>query len=184
MLDSSNYPLWHGTLPMGPFLRHRLDSDRFLVRGEGVRVRDASGRWFVDARSSCWNMALGYSAGEVKEAVRRQLEPQMGSMGVVPATDDLLDLAACCREAGDRRDLRCGFGDLDAHRELGQGAPIPHGDPAPRRPGPDSRWVQRLQDDGQRGDLRADHEPPLRTVRPRLARPLRHQGVACPGGPR
>ena len=54
--------------------KNRSAVDRFLVAGEGIRVRDAAGRWFLDARSSCWNLGLGYSADEVKEAIRRQLD--------------------------------------------------------------------------------------------------------------
>jgi adenosylmethionine-8-amino-7-oxononanoate aminotransferase len=70
----ADYPIWHGSIPMKPFLAGRLRADRFLVAGEGVRVRDAAGRWFLDARSSCWNLGLGYSADEVKDAIRRQLD--------------------------------------------------------------------------------------------------------------
>lgn len=73
MLDK-DYPLWHGSLPMGPFIRSRLDEGRFIVKGEGVRVCDASGRWFLDARSSCWNVGLGYSAAPVKDAIQHQLD--------------------------------------------------------------------------------------------------------------
>ena len=70
----ADYPIWHGSLPMKPFVAGKLRVDRFLVAGEGIRVRDAAGRWFLDARSSCWNTGLGYSADEVKEAIRRQLD--------------------------------------------------------------------------------------------------------------
>lgn len=73
LMVSNNYPLWHGCEPMGPFIRN-ITEDRFIVRGEGVRVRDASGRWFLDARSSCWNLGLGYSAQSVKDAIQRQLD--------------------------------------------------------------------------------------------------------------
>lgn len=70
---SKDYPLWHGGLPMGQFIRDQLDEGRFIVQGEGIRVRDASGRWFLDARSSCWIVNLGYSAQPVKDAIQRQL---------------------------------------------------------------------------------------------------------------
>ncbi len=70
----ADYPVWHGSMPMRPFLADKLRADRFLVAGKGIRVRDAGGRWFLDARSSCWNLGLGYSAHEVKEAIRRQLD--------------------------------------------------------------------------------------------------------------
>jgi len=70
----ADYPLWHGPVPMEMFLTHRLRSERFVVAGEGIRVRDASGRWYIDGRSACWNLGLGYSATEVKDAIRAQLE--------------------------------------------------------------------------------------------------------------
>lgn len=70
----ADYPIWHGSVPMKAFLAGKLRADRFLVAGDGIRVRDAAGRWFLDARSGCWNLGLGYSAAEVKDAIRRQLE--------------------------------------------------------------------------------------------------------------
>ena len=70
----ADYPVWHGSVPMKAFLAGRLRADRFLVAGDGIRVRDAAGRWFLDARSTCWNLGLGYSATEVKDAIRRQLD--------------------------------------------------------------------------------------------------------------
>ena len=73
-MSITDYPIWHGSLPMKPFLAGKLRADRFLVAGDGIRVRDADGRWFLDARSSCWNLGLGYSAEEVKDAIRRQLD--------------------------------------------------------------------------------------------------------------
>jgi len=70
----ADYPIWHGSVPMKAFLAGALRADRFLVEGDGIRVRDAAGRWYLDARSSCWNLGLGYSAEPVKEAIRRQLD--------------------------------------------------------------------------------------------------------------
>src|ERR687885_184318 len=70
----ADYPIWHGSVPMKAFLAGKLRADRFLVEGDGIRVRDAAGRWYLDARSSCWNLGLGYSAEPVKEAIRQQLE--------------------------------------------------------------------------------------------------------------
>lgn len=70
---NKGYPLWHGGFPMGQFIRDGFDDGRFIVQGEGARVRDASGRWFLDGRSSCWILGLGYSAQPVKDAIQRQL---------------------------------------------------------------------------------------------------------------
>jgi hypothetical protein len=46
-----DYPLWHGSIPMEIFIEHKLRAERFLVEGNGIRVRDESGRWYIDARS-------------------------------------------------------------------------------------------------------------------------------------
>lgn len=69
-----DYPLWHGSIPMEIFIEGTLRTEHFLVEGNGIRVRDQSGRWYIDARSSCWNLGLGYSAAAVKEAIRQQLD--------------------------------------------------------------------------------------------------------------
>lgn len=69
-----DYPLWHGAVPMRAFVEQRISPGRLLVEGSGIRVRDANGRWYLDARSGCWNSGLGYSSTEVKEAIREQLE--------------------------------------------------------------------------------------------------------------
>jgi adenosylmethionine-8-amino-7-oxononanoate aminotransferase len=69
----TDYAVWHGLTPMGEFLRES-DDDAFLVRGEGNHVYDAAGRRYLDARSSMWNVTLGYSCEPVKAAIRRQLD--------------------------------------------------------------------------------------------------------------
>lgn len=73
-MDRADYPIWHGSSPMGPFLRNKLSAGRLLVEGTGTSVRDADGNWFLDARGGLWNMSLGYSADEVKRAITAQLE--------------------------------------------------------------------------------------------------------------
>lgn len=71
--DGSPYPLWHGIVPMADFFRDS-DPDMFLVSGAGSHVTDEAGRSYLDARSSMWNVTLGYSCEPVKEAIRRQLD--------------------------------------------------------------------------------------------------------------
>lgn len=73
MIGESEYPLWHGPLAMGPALRERLSEDAFLVEGDGVRVRDRAGRWYLDGRSSLWHGTLGYNHPAVIAAIERQL---------------------------------------------------------------------------------------------------------------
>jgi adenosylmethionine-8-amino-7-oxononanoate aminotransferase len=73
MFDSESYRLWHGSAPMANFFRDS-DPGMFLVSGAGSTVRDRAGREYVDARSSMWNVTLGYSCEPVKEAMRTQLD--------------------------------------------------------------------------------------------------------------
>ncbi|MFD7658190.1 aminotransferase class III-fold pyridoxal phosphate-dependent enzyme [Actinosynnema sp. NPDC059797] len=73
MFDSDSYHLWHGNAPMEDFFRDS-DPGMFLVGGSGSRVRDAAGREYLDARSSMWNVTLGYSCEPVKAAMRAQLD--------------------------------------------------------------------------------------------------------------
>ena len=44
-----------------------------FVEGRGVRVRDAAGRWYLDARSALWNLAFGYDHPRLIEAITKQL---------------------------------------------------------------------------------------------------------------
>lgn len=48
--------------------------DAVLVRGEGVRAWDSSGREYLDCVSGTFNLLLGYHHPEVMEAVRAQTE--------------------------------------------------------------------------------------------------------------
>ncbi|GLZ28697.1 aspartate aminotransferase family protein [Lentzea sp. NBRC 105346] len=58
-----NHPLWHGIgVP-----------DDFLVEGDGVRVRDRSGRWYLDGRSTLWHGTLGHNHPKVIAAIQEQL---------------------------------------------------------------------------------------------------------------
>lgn len=73
MFDASSYHGWHGITPMVDFFRES-DPDMFLVAGSGVYVTDQAGRSYLDARSSMWNVTLGYSCQPVKDAMCRQLD--------------------------------------------------------------------------------------------------------------
>ncbi|MFI7026119.1 aspartate aminotransferase family protein [Micromonospora sp. NPDC049900] len=72
-MTNSEYALWHGLTPMGPHLREN-GPDLFLVSGAGSHLEDAAGRRYLDARSSMWNVTLGYSCESVKQAMTRQLD--------------------------------------------------------------------------------------------------------------
>jgi 4-aminobutyrate---pyruvate transaminase len=72
VIDASAYAAWHGMTPMAKLLE-RLNSSDFFVEGRGRRIRDAAGRWYLDARSSLWNVTLGYDDERIVEAIVRQL---------------------------------------------------------------------------------------------------------------
>ena len=73
MFDSNSYRVWHGTAPMEDFFQES-DPGMFLVRGADSTVWDSAGREYLDARSSMWNVTLGYSCEPVKAAMRAQLD--------------------------------------------------------------------------------------------------------------
>ncbi len=73
MINQRDYPLWHGTAPMATMLRDMIDDGKFLEEGEGIRVRDRAGRWYLDGRSALWNVTLGYRNPVVTEAIIKQL---------------------------------------------------------------------------------------------------------------
>ncbi len=96
-----DYPIWHGSIPMEVFIEHKLRAERLLVEGNGIRVRDQTGRWYIDARSSCWNLGLGYSAERVKEAIRQQLDklPNANILSYDRPAQVTLDYARALRDA-------------------------------------------------------------------------------------
>ncbi|HEX5405534.1 MAG TPA: aminotransferase class III-fold pyridoxal phosphate-dependent enzyme [Pseudonocardiaceae bacterium] len=73
MFDSESYRAWHGTAPMADFFRVS-DPGMFLVSGTDCTVRDQAGREYLDARSSMWNVTLGYSCEPVKAALHAQID--------------------------------------------------------------------------------------------------------------
>ncbi|MCD6727752.1 MAG: aspartate aminotransferase family protein [Solirubrobacteraceae bacterium] len=50
------------------------DVDLALVEGQGVRVRDADGREYIDAISAEWVLNLGFRHPEVRQAILEQLD--------------------------------------------------------------------------------------------------------------
>lgn len=73
MIGALDHALWYGEMPLADFLQN-CSPRHPLVQGRGVRVRDLSGRWLLDARSSLWNVTLGYGEERILRAMRRQLD--------------------------------------------------------------------------------------------------------------
>jgi adenosylmethionine-8-amino-7-oxononanoate aminotransferase len=72
LIPAESFHLWNST-SMAAHLSY-LEPGEMIVEGRGVRVRDADGRWYLDARSGLWNVALGYGHRGIVEAVRAQVE--------------------------------------------------------------------------------------------------------------
>jgi adenosylmethionine-8-amino-7-oxononanoate aminotransferase len=70
-MDPAGYALWNSP-SMRTYLE-QLSADKLLVEGKGTRVRDAGGRWYLDARSGLWNVSLGYDHPRLTAAIERQL---------------------------------------------------------------------------------------------------------------
>jgi adenosylmethionine-8-amino-7-oxononanoate aminotransferase len=100
-MGTMDYPIWHGSIPMEIFIERKLRAEHLLVEGNGIRVRDQAGHWYIDARSSCWNLGLGYSAEKVKEAIRKQLDelPNANVLSYDRPAQVTLDYARALRDA-------------------------------------------------------------------------------------
>ncbi|MBM7168893.1 aspartate aminotransferase family protein [Streptomyces sp. G44] len=73
MLTPENHALWHAGMSMHRFFLD-ADDDRFFVEGHGAKVRDRAGRWYLDARSSLWNVTLGFDHPGLLRALHGQLD--------------------------------------------------------------------------------------------------------------
>ena len=72
MIKAEDYPLWNSAVAR-VFLK-TFDPEGMMVEGRGVRIRDAAGRWFLDARSGAGNVPLGYDDQRVITAIKDQLD--------------------------------------------------------------------------------------------------------------
>jgi adenosylmethionine-8-amino-7-oxononanoate aminotransferase len=71
-LTRATYAGWHGAAPMREWFE-RAEAGACIVEGRGARVRDASGRWYLDAKAGLWNVTLGYDHPTLVAAIERQL---------------------------------------------------------------------------------------------------------------
>jgi len=69
------------TIPWGTQTNAKRPDERmagvmpfFMERGEGCRLQDVDGKWYIDYRSSLGPIILGYRYPEVDDAVRQQLD--------------------------------------------------------------------------------------------------------------
>lgn len=71
-LTRATYAGWHGVAPMREWF-HRAEAGACIVEGRGARVRDAAGRWYLDAKAGLWHVTLGYDHPALVAAIERQL---------------------------------------------------------------------------------------------------------------
>lgn len=60
---------WHPYTDMSSYPASQL----LVVEGKGSHVRDASGKWYIDAISGLWNTNLGHGRQDVIDAVTQQM---------------------------------------------------------------------------------------------------------------
>ncbi|MEX0991426.1 MAG: adenosylmethionine--8-amino-7-oxononanoate transaminase [Actinomycetota bacterium] len=67
-LDAAH--VWHPFTPMRQYAGTRAP---VIVRGEGVRIQDAEGRWYFDGTSAIWLNVHGHRVPEIDAAINDQL---------------------------------------------------------------------------------------------------------------
>jgi adenosylmethionine-8-amino-7-oxononanoate aminotransferase len=72
MIKPGDYPLWNSAVAR--VFHKTFNPEEMMVEGHGVRIRDVSGRWFLDARSGVGNVSLGYDDQRVIQAIKDQLD--------------------------------------------------------------------------------------------------------------
>ena len=69
------------------------DDPLILTEGDGIRVRDVDGRWYVDGLSGTFCMSLGHGNARVVEAATRQLGRLALAAPTMATSDRSLELA-------------------------------------------------------------------------------------------
>lgn len=99
VLDLDHAHVVHHMAP----LRDRSEPPAIMVRGEGLRLWDSSGREYLDAVSGMFNVNIGYGRSEIADAVAADLArlgfaPLFNDLGNAPAAH----LAAALARVGPR----------------------------------------------------------------------------------
>jgi adenosylmethionine-8-amino-7-oxononanoate aminotransferase len=76
-------------MAMAPFAENPL----ILTEGDGVRVRDIEGRWYVDGLSGTFNVSLGHGRQTIIEAASRQMARLAMAAPTLGTNDRSLELA-------------------------------------------------------------------------------------------
>src|SRR2546421_3183323 len=62
--------VWH---PFTPMQSYAAERPLIVARGDGCRLQDLDGKWYIDGVSSLWCNVHGHRVAELDEAVRQQL---------------------------------------------------------------------------------------------------------------
>lgn len=65
--------LAHLLHPVTNLHRHRQSGPIVLVEGKGSRVRDTTGKWYLDGFAGLWNVNVGHGRSELAEVAREQM---------------------------------------------------------------------------------------------------------------
>jgi len=85
--------------PFTSIAEHEATPGLAMVEGRGARVRDAAGRWYLDAMAGLWCVNAGYGRGEIADAIAEQARRLPYYHGFAGATNEPASrLAARLRE--------------------------------------------------------------------------------------
>jgi 4-aminobutyrate--pyruvate transaminase len=65
--------LAHLLHPVTNLHRHRQSGPIVLVEGKGSRVKDSTGKWYLDGFAGLWNVNVGHGRSELAEVAREQM---------------------------------------------------------------------------------------------------------------
>ncbi len=85
--------------PFTSIAEHESTPGLVLVEGRGARVRDAQGRWYLDAMAGLWCVNVGYGRDEIADAIAKQARRLPYYHGFAGAANEpAIRLAAKLRE--------------------------------------------------------------------------------------
>lgn len=62
----------HVVHPITPLAEHERSGPLIIAEGEGIYVRDAEGRRYIDTLAGLWNVNVGHGRGEIADAMAEQ----------------------------------------------------------------------------------------------------------------
>ncbi|MBI4505846.1 MAG: aspartate aminotransferase family protein [Chloroflexi bacterium] len=89
----------HVVHPITPLAEHERSGPLIIAEGEGIYVRDAEGRRYIDTLAGLWNVNVGHGRGEIADAMAEQARriafaPMFWGRANVPSIELATKLAA------------------------------------------------------------------------------------------